>query len=317
MVTIILLFVAMCFSLIGIDFGGSLIKYVKIEDGDIELGVVPLKNIDDLRTEIEKRHDFDIVLTGGGSYKYTFLEHKNRLPEMQALFCGLKYFMALQPGQFFTYGHNVTKIPIVCRNDSLLVNIGSGISIVKIGEFDYSRLGGTTIGGGTFLGMGRLISQETDAEKMFEMASKGDNFKVDLSIKDIYGDYDTSKMLGLDNKLVASSFGKVALTDPKAFEKRDALSSLLSLIVNNICLMAISHAEKHNIGQIVFSGCFSGKAVVQERIAYCFTALKKTTITPIFIKNSGHLGAFGCVSRILSEKKDISSFGKTHLNENH
>jgi pantothenate kinase len=41
----------------------------------------------------------------------------------------------------------------------LLVNIGSGVSIGRVdGEGRYQRVSGTNIGGGTFWGLGRLLT---------------------------------------------------------------------------------------------------------------------------------------------------------------
>ena len=42
----------------------------------------------------------------------------------------------------------------------LLVNIGSGVSILKVeSEDSYRRIGGTSMGGGTFWGLGSLLTK--------------------------------------------------------------------------------------------------------------------------------------------------------------
>lgn len=42
----------------------------------------------------------------------------------------------------------------------LLINIGSGVSIVKVnGDGKFQRVGGTSMGGGTFWGLGSLLTE--------------------------------------------------------------------------------------------------------------------------------------------------------------
>ncbi|KAL5728905.1 pantothenate kinase [Ranunculus cassubicifolius] len=41
----------------------------------------------------------------------------------------------------------------------LLVNIGSGVSIIKVdADGKYKRVGGSSIGGGTFVGLGKYLT---------------------------------------------------------------------------------------------------------------------------------------------------------------
>ncbi len=75
----------------------------------------------------------------------------------------------------------------------LLVNIGSGVSILKVeGEQQYQRIGGTATGGGTFWGLGSLLTggSVTEFDELLNMAEQGDHRNVDMLVKDIYaGDY--------------------------------------------------------------------------------------------------------------------------------
>jgi len=90
----------------------------------------------------------------------------------------------------------------------MLVNIGSGVSIMKV-ESDncYERIGGTATGGGTFLGLGTLLTKAKSFDDLLDLAEKGDHKKADMLVKDIYGgDY---KTLGMHSDLIASSFGKI------------------------------------------------------------------------------------------------------------
>ena len=90
----------------------------------------------------------------------------------------------------------------------LLVNIGSGVSMIKVsGSKDYNRIGGTSLGGGTLWGLLSLLTGARTFDEMLAMAEKGDNAAVDMLVGDIYGS-DYGK-IGLKSSTIASSFGKV------------------------------------------------------------------------------------------------------------
>lgn len=80
----------------------------------------------------------------------------------------------------------------------LVVNIGSGVSIMKVtspGKFE--RVSGTSIGGGTYWGLCKLFTRCTTFEEVLELAESGDNNEVDMLVRDIYGgDYDGIKLRG-------------------------------------------------------------------------------------------------------------------------
>lgn len=90
----------------------------------------------------------------------------------------------------------------------LLVNIGSGVSMIKVsGPRQYERIGGTSLGGGTLWGLLSLLTGARTFDEMLRMADNGDNTAVDMLVGDIYGT-DYSK-IGLKSSTIASSFGKV------------------------------------------------------------------------------------------------------------
>ena len=80
----------------------------------------------------------------------------------------------------------------------IVVNIGSGVSILLVtSETSYRRISGTSIGGGTFLGLCCLLTGCTTYEEAIELATKGDNTKVDKLVRDIYGsDYSRFNLPG-------------------------------------------------------------------------------------------------------------------------
>nr|XP_032619760.1 4'-phosphopantetheine phosphatase isoform X3 [Chelonoidis abingdonii] len=75
----------------------------------------------------------------------------------------------------------------------------------------FEWIGGSSIGGGTFWGLGALLTKTKKFDELLQLASKGQHTNVDMLVKDVYGGaYQT---LGLSGNLIASSFGKSATAD--------------------------------------------------------------------------------------------------------
>lgn len=77
---------------------------------------------------------------------------------MKCLIKGCNFLMCNVPNEVFTIDYQSSKYEFqVIENDKifpyLLVNIGSGVSILKVdSEEEFQRVGGSTIGGGTLWG---------------------------------------------------------------------------------------------------------------------------------------------------------------------
>ncbi|KAE8280830.1 Pantothenate kinase 1 [Larimichthys crocea] len=160
-----------------------------------------------------------LCATGGGAYKFendfrTVADLELlKLDELDCLIRGLLYvdrvgFNGHPEGYYFqnpSDTQSCVKKPCTLDNPfpMLLVNIGSGVSILAVySENNYKRVTGTSLGGGTFLGLCCLLTGCETFEEALEMASKGDSTNVDKLVKDIYGgDYER---FGLQGSAVAS-----------------------------------------------------------------------------------------------------------------
>ena len=59
------------------------------------------------------------------------------------------------------------------------MNIGSGVSILKVdSEQSSQRVSGSSLGGGTFWGLCRLLTRVRAFDEMLELSMRGDNSKV-------------------------------------------------------------------------------------------------------------------------------------------
>jgi type II pantothenate kinase len=165
----------------------------------------------------EQEQQLCVMATGGGAYKYydkirdELGVDVHREDEMECLIIGLDFFITEIPREVFTYSET-DPMQFVAPSDDiypyLLVNIGSGVSFLKVsGPRTYQRVGGTSLGGGTLWGLLSLLTGARTFDEMLDMAERGDNSKVDMLVGDIYGtDYGK---IGLKSTTIASSFGKV------------------------------------------------------------------------------------------------------------
>lgn len=65
------------------------------------------------------------------------------------------------------------------------------------------------MGGGTLWGILSLLTGARTFDEMLAMADRGDNSTVDLLVGDIYGEGTGYEKIGLSERTIASTFGKV------------------------------------------------------------------------------------------------------------
>ncbi|KAG6380782.1 fumble [Boletus reticuloceps] len=164
----------------------------------------------------------------------------------------------------------------------LLVNIGSGVSIIKVdADGTFERVSGTSLGGGTLWGLLSLLTPARTFDEMLALSEKGDNAMVDMLVGDIYGtDY---TKLGLKSTTIASSFGKVFKHTGEGKE-----------VSNNIGQIAYMNAEKYGLDRIYFGGCFiRGHATTITTLSYAIRFWSKGKKRALFLRHEGFLGAIG------------------------
>ncbi|KAK6522079.1 hypothetical protein TWF281_002648 [Arthrobotrys megalospora] len=164
--------------------------------------------------------DLCVMATGGGAHKYyekisEALDGVTvyREDEMECLIVGLDFFLKEIPEEVFVYSDEEGMRFVEPGEEGdiypyLLVNIGSGVSMIKVsGPQKFERIGGTSLGGGTLWGLLSLLTGAKSFDEMLKLADKGDNTSVDMLVGDIYGtDYGR---IGLKSTTIASTFGKV------------------------------------------------------------------------------------------------------------
>uniref|UniRef100_A0A8D8ZX73 pantothenate kinase n=1 Tax=Cacopsylla melanoneura TaxID=428564 RepID=A0A8D8ZX73_9HEMI len=250
-----------------------------------------------------------VCATGGGAFKFedTFRKEVNmkleKCDELDCLIRGMLFIEGNYPVECYYWANSTsedkcTKVQYDFTNPYpfIIVNIGSGVSVLAVyGPNNYKRISGTSLGGGTFLGLCCLLTGCNSFEEAIELATSGDNTKVDKLVRDIYGG--NYERFGLPGDLVASSFGHMNSKEKRESVSREDLArATLVTITNNIGSIARMSAINENINKVVFVGNFLRvNPISMKLLAYAMDYWSKGTQKALFLEHEGYFGAVGCL----------------------
>ncbi|TXG56284.1 hypothetical protein EZV62_017597 [Acer yangbiense] len=259
-----------------------------------------------------------IKATGGGAYRFADLIKEKlgvsieKEEEMECLVAGANFLLKAVHQEAYTYMDGRKEFVHIDHNDLypyLLVNIGSGVSMIKVdGDGKFERISGTSVGGGTFWGLGRLLTKCKSFDELLELSHQGNNRVIDMLVGDIYGGLDYSK-IGLSSTTIASSFGK-AISNTRELEEykpEDIARSLLRMISNNIGQIAYLNALRFGLKRIFFGGFFiRSHAFTMDTISVAVNFWSKGEAKAMFLNHEGFLGALGAFMSYKKHGRDDS-----------
>lgn len=232
---------------VGIDVGGSTTKIVAFRDG-----------ADGRRELIEPqlvRANDPLTAIYGAFGKFT---DENRLPMSE-----ISRIMMTGVGSSYVkrnlYGldcRRVEEFDSIGRgglylsglSEALVVSMGTGTAIVHAkanGEMRY--LGGTGVGGGTLMGLSKLLTGAESIEHIAAYAEEGSLDKIDLRIKDITA---KESLTALSRDLTAANFGNVS----DIADKADIAKGVLNLVFETVGMVSIFAARSVGVHDIVLTG---------------------------------------------------------------
>jgi type II pantothenate kinase len=131
----------------------------------------------------------------------------------------------------------------------MVVSAGSGTAVVRAEGDSYAHVSGTAVGGGTMLGLARLLLHTVDPLEIDQLAQEGDANGVDLSLADVV----TGPIGTLPANATAVNFGRLAR---QAFTPRrqDIATGIVTLVGQTIGLIAINAARAQRVERIVVTG---------------------------------------------------------------
>jgi type II pantothenate kinase len=222
-----------------------------------------------------------------------------------------KGFLAVTGGKHLELGNAIDSTPIVHVNEIdaigegsmnlagldkeesvIIVSAGSGTACIHAHKGNFLHCSGTGVGGGTVLGLSKLLLGTDNPDEIALLADKGNESEVDLILEDV-----VSGPIGqLPPTTTAVNFGKVSKIDGE-FSKEDIAAGIVNLVGQTAARIATSVAMMFKADQIVVVGrspSFSGLRNSLEEAALI------TGFTPHFPKNGEYASALGAL--LVAEK---------------
>ena len=133
-------------------------------------------------------------------------------------------------------------------SEALVVSMGTGTAMVHAradGTMKY--LGGTGVGGGTLMGLSRLLLNADTISHIENFAESGSLDNIDLRIKDMTASNSLEK---LEADLTAANFGKLS----DIATKDDIALGIMNLVFETVGMVSIFAARSVGVKDIILTG---------------------------------------------------------------
>ncbi len=131
----------------------------------------------------------------------------------------------------------------------LVVSAGSGTAAVFAHGELYQHVSGSGVGGGTLLGLSRLLLHTVNPAEIDALAQAGDPNGADLSLSDVI----SGPIGSLPPDATAVNFGRVGKSDI-AVSRADLAAALVTLVGQVIGVTAINSARARQAEHIIVTG---------------------------------------------------------------
>lgn len=153
--------------------------------------------------------------------------------------------------------HHVPEVQAIGRGGLALAGLeraavasaGSGTAVVAAGPGGATHVSGTGVGGGTLVGLARLLVGTVDPQEIDALALKGTDTAHNLTIGEILG-----QAIGtLPPETTAVNFGRVA-RHPVEASREDTAAALVNMVGQVIAVIAINAARAQQLTDTVIVG---------------------------------------------------------------
>jgi type II pantothenate kinase len=259
---------------VGADAGATLCKLVLPAPTELVTVKFPSRDLGALREYLGEWRPKRLVATGGGASRLA-----NELRELEVH--TVPEFAAWARGAPLL----ASRIGLELPPKYLVAVIGTGTSVLAIEPGGARRIGGSALGGGTLLGLGRLLLGVESFDEICALAAQGDRRRVDLSVGDIY----PGGEIALPPDLNASSFAKLASREPA-----DLAHALLGMLGENIGLICASLVRTSDSAAVVYCGSTLLHNPELQQILRWVTSVHGATAH--FPEHGAFCGALGAVA---------------------
>lgn len=179
-------------------------------------------------------------------------------------------------------------------DDCVVVSGGTGTAVVEVRKlssgYHVKHLGGTGVGGGTLLGLGKLLLDRSSVESLLEVASRGNPKNVDLTVGDIVG----GPIGKLSADATASNFGKLS-DDNRVEDVAAALVNMIGQVIGTVSFFAAKSVGLED--RIVFIGGLASHRLIVEAVRRPIELFGGTLLVP---NDPQYATAIGASLKLLS-----------------
>ena len=226
--------------ILGIDIGSSTTKAVLFKEREL-IGAQKATASDNIASaygafgkllkecSVSTEEVDKVVLTGVGAsyFQEGFFHYPTMVVgELMAIGLGGKYLTGL--------------------DKALVVNMGTGTAFIKVMGEEITHLGGSGVGGGSLLGLSKLLISTDNIDKLSKLIHKGDQAKIDLTLKDV----SKTPIEGLSMDTTVANFANIS---PDA-QKEDVARGLINMVFQVIGMMAVFAAREDKIHEVILAG---------------------------------------------------------------
>ena len=224
---------------LAIDLGMTNIDLILEIDGEQKMIMLSNRHqavVDQLRqalSEVAHQLDFDIIIgVTGGRYR--------DLPEE------VDGFRIRKVDEMLALG--LGGLALSKRDSGLVVSAGTGAAMVSARYGEVAHVTGSAVGGGTLLGLSKLILGTDDVAEIDRMALSGDASAVDIMLSEAVG----GEVGRLPAKANAVNLGK--LDRENGFSRENLAAGLVRLVAQVIAVIAINAANSADLSEIIMVG---------------------------------------------------------------
>lgn len=125
----------------------------------------------------------------------------------------------------------------------IVVSMGTGTSLVQCNGDDIRHIGGLGIGGGTLMGLSRIMLQTDDIHQILSLADSGNLANIDVQI----GDISPNPLPGLPMSATAALFGNAKSDAAKEDIARGIINTVLQTIGSSTILASLGSGIKEYV----------------------------------------------------------------------
>ena len=126
------------------------------------------------------------------------------------------------------------------QDDMIVVSMGTGTSLVQCKGDDIRHIGGLGIGGGTLMGLSRIMLQTDDVKHIVGLAMEGNLANIDVQI----GDISPAPLPGLPSNATASLFGNASSNASREDIALGIITTVLQTIGSSVILSSLGSGIK-------------------------------------------------------------------------